>query len=116
MAGLLHGPVKMRNSNNLSSDIVVESVHAVGVDKTVTNPQPRLDTFCHLYKDTIVHFHHDGYEANTSPMTSKASSMPSSDTFSGFSAAAATFSASYLKTRRMRIQVKTGISKYLSTK
>ena len=48
MAGLLHGPVKMGNGNNLSSDIVVESVHAVGVDKTVTNPKPRLHAFCHL--------------------------------------------------------------------
>ena len=60
MAGLLHGPVKMGNGNNLSSDIVVESVHAVGVDKTVTNPQPRLYAFCHLNKDSVVYFHHDG--------------------------------------------------------
>ena len=48
MAGLLHGAVKMRNSNNLSSDIVVESVHAVRVDKAVANPQPSLNAFCHL--------------------------------------------------------------------
>ena len=48
MAGLLHGAVKMRNSNNLSSDIVVESVHAVRVDEAVANPQPSLNAFCHL--------------------------------------------------------------------
>ena len=51
----------MRNSDNLSSNIVVESVHAVGVDEAVANPQAGLDTLCHLYiKDTIVYFLLDG--------------------------------------------------------
>ena len=53
MAGLLHGAVKMRNSNNLSSDIVVESVHAVGVDETVADPQARFDALCNLHGNGI---------------------------------------------------------------
>ena len=38
----------MRNSNNLSSNIVVESVHTVGVDEAIANPQAGLYAFCHL--------------------------------------------------------------------
>ena len=46
----------MRNSNNLSSNIVVESVHTVGVDEAIANPQAGLYALGHLYKDTIVYF------------------------------------------------------------
>lgn len=48
-------PVKMSNSDNLSSNIVVEPVHRAGVDETITNPESRfynlLNLSLHL-KDT----------------------------------------------------------------
>ena len=43
----------MRYCYNLSSDIIVESVHAVGVDETVADPQARFDALCNLHGSGI---------------------------------------------------------------
>ena len=43
-------PIQMRNSNNLSTNIVVESINTVGVNKTVSNPKTSLDAFINLSK------------------------------------------------------------------
>ena len=40
----------MRNCNNFSANIVVESINTVGVNKTVSNPQTSLDAFINLSK------------------------------------------------------------------
>ena len=38
-------PVEMRDGDDFSTDVVVESVDAVGVDEAVASPQTGLDTF-----------------------------------------------------------------------
>ena len=50
---LLHGSIQVRYCYNLSSDIIVESVHAVGVDEAVADPQARFDTLCNLHGNEI---------------------------------------------------------------
>ena len=50
---LLHGSIQVRYCYNLSSDIIVESVHAVGVDETVADPQARFDALCNLHGSGI---------------------------------------------------------------
>ena len=41
----------MRNCNNFSANIVVESINTVGVNKTVSHPQTSLNAFINLSKN-----------------------------------------------------------------
>ena len=34
----------MSNGNNFTSNVIVETVHSISVDKTVSNPNASLDT------------------------------------------------------------------------
>ena len=44
----VHGPVQVGDGDDLSSDVVVESVDAVGVDEAISDPESGLDSLAHL--------------------------------------------------------------------
>ena len=46
-------PVKMSNSDNFSSNIIIESVYSVSVNETVSNPDTSLNTIL----DFTTHLH-----------------------------------------------------------
>ena len=41
---LTHKPVQMGDSDNFSADIVIQSIHSIGVDETISNPDASLHT------------------------------------------------------------------------
>lgn len=41
---LTHKPVQMGDSDNFSTDIVIQSIHSIGVDETISNPDASLHT------------------------------------------------------------------------
>lgn len=51
-------PVQMGNGDNFTSNIIIETVYSISVDKTVSNPNTSLDAILYfttnLYK---VHIH-----------------------------------------------------------
>lgn len=51
-------PVKVSNSDNLASYIVVESVHRAGIDETVSYPESCFDSLLDLTLDLDTHKSH----------------------------------------------------------